>query len=348
MTVYIRDESDFDSDSSMPGGFSGATHKFTEGTTTVHTKGPARLNTYRTQGLPILGSYHVLRTPGNGGNGSLSAQLDFWLSHLDSMVPWWRDVPFILQVDAEKWPYDSVSVGPLPVMHAEARATLDPGFFADILAARASTTIDFCTLLNDEIAHGWKICYASRGQYGDTLTGIPIDLWNAHYVGTYPGDTSSDFAPYSGRRPVGLQYTDTPFDRNGFPGTVQSMLSKMGGITLSNAQNILLQVTDGVNAGQIYFCDGMTRRPIDQSEADQIVNWSTNHGLYDLWQNPTTGAHVQTVSQVNLDTLGGMDPGTVTITSADLQAIVSALNAGLGGTVHAELAKLGITVVLGS
>lgn len=333
MTVWIRDCSDFDSDVSMPPGFSGGTYKFTEGTTVKHISGPATLTSWRTQGLPILGAYHVVRTPGNGGNGLLGNQLDYWLSYLDSAIPWWRDVPFLLQVDAEKWPYDQVS---------------------------AQTVIDFCTLLNNEVQHGWKVCYASRGQYGDSLTGIPIDLWNAHYVGTYPGDKSSDFAPYSGKVPVGLQYTNTPFDQNGFPGTVNDLLARMGG---TKRMGKVFQV-DG-HTWRYWSPDGSERIFIADADWPQFVNWVQNHS----WPAVDNISSPIVVSVEDLNTLAGPclagpDPATTgnlndirtvfssTITLAPDQipalagALATALGSELGPALHAELAKLGITAAI--
>lgn len=251
MTVFLRDLSDYDGDENLSG-FVGATHKATEGTTVTHQQYGRRLNLWRSQGYRVLGAYHVLRTPGSGGNGSLSSQLDFWLSNLDAHTPWWRDQPFILQIDAEKWPYDPVSLTD-PLSHEDARRLLAPSHFAEILAARVSTTIDFATLLLRNVPHGYKVCYASRGQYGNNLTGIPIDLWNAAYrSASYPGDGSADWAPYSGRTPVLWQYTSTPYDKNAFRGSVDELLTLIGATMTSplspTEQAELYNITQVLNA----------------------------------------------------------------------------------------------------
>lgn len=202
MTVFLRDMSDYDSNEDMIG-YVGVTHKATEGTTITHVQYGPRLNRYRTQGVQILGAYHVLRTPGSGGSGSLSSQLDFWLSTLDKATPWWRTHPhFILQIDLEKWPYDSVS---------------------------STTGLLFARMLVNSGVPGWKVTYASREQYGNSLTGIATSLWNAAYYGsTYPGDNASDWAQYSGKTPVLWQYTNVPFDKNAFRGSLGDLLSLIG------------------------------------------------------------------------------------------------------------------------
>lgn len=232
MTVFLRDCSDFDSNESLVG-FDGGTNKYSEGTTVTHTSYGPRLNRWRAGGAKVLGSYHVLRTPGSGGNGSLSSQLDFWLSGIDRLTPWWRSVPFILQIDLERWPYDAVTLGH-SVLYPEARHVLDRAQFEDVRAARASTGVQFAQLLVNAGVPGWKICYASRGQYGDTLAGLPVPLWNAAYhSGTYPGDGAADWNAYSGQTPKLWQYTSTPFDKSAYRGTVAQLIAEIKGADMA-------------------------------------------------------------------------------------------------------------------
>jgi hypothetical protein len=205
MTVFLRDMSHYDGDESLAG-FVGTTHKATEGTSYVDAAYAARLNHYHAQGVKVLGSYHVLHT------GALAAQLDHWLSTMDALTPWWRTFPgFILQVDAERWPSDNVS---------------------------PDTVKAFARLLVDSGCPGFKVTYASRGQYGDSLTGIATPLWNAAYhSATYPGDGAADWAPYSGRAPVFWQYTSTPFDKNAYRGSLDELLALLGGDDMAALQN---------------------------------------------------------------------------------------------------------------
>lgn len=212
MTLFGRDASNFDGAISYAGlGY--FTHKSTEGTSISHDQYGSRLNAARAAGVPVLGSYHVVRTPGNGGAGSLAQQLSYWLAYMDAHTPWWRTWPhWMMQVDAEKWSYDAVS---------------------------AATVKAFAGLLVASGAPGYKVTYASRGQYGDSLSGIATDLWNADYrgsvSGSYPGDgwvkagaLVAGWAPYSGKMPRFLQYTSRPFDEDAFRGTLAELLALTG------------------------------------------------------------------------------------------------------------------------
>ena len=182
-------------------GFAGTTHKITEGTGYVDPTYATRMNSYRASHASaslVLGSYHVLHSK------DLTGQLRFWLDQQDRLTPWWRDWPhWIMQIDAERWPTDNVS---------------------------PSTVITFARMLANADVPGLKVCYASRGQYGDSLAGIPLPLWNAAYhTSTYPGDNSPDWRPYSGQTPMFWQYTSTPYDKNAFRGSVADLLAYIEG-----------------------------------------------------------------------------------------------------------------------
>lgn len=229
MTTFIRDMSHYDDNLSLSG-YAGTTHKITEGTGYVDPRYAARMPGFR---LPdrVLGSYHVLHTADPAG------QLQFWIEQQDKLTPWWRDWPhWIMQIDAEKWPDDPVTLadgrtytGPLTAS-AFAGSLLADDAIAEARQARQSTTVSFATMLKAAKLPGLQICYASRGQFGDNLSGIPLDLWNAAYrSSSYPGDNSSDWRPYSGRTPVFWQYTSTPYDKNAFRGTVAELLAYVSG-----------------------------------------------------------------------------------------------------------------------
>jgi hypothetical protein len=117
-----------------------------------------------------------------------------------------------MQIDAEKWPYDAVS---------------------------AANVKQFAQLLVDARVPGWKVTYASRGQYGDSLAGIATPLWNADYRRGpgYPGDgwtamndgSPAGWAGYSGQVPALLQYTSTPYDKDAYRGTLDQLKTLVGG-----------------------------------------------------------------------------------------------------------------------
>lgn len=304
MTEYGRDASDYDWTSGTGPDWTGlafATNKATEGTDPNwdHVHLADALTHARGEGVPVLGAYHVVRTPGNAGTGTIAAQVDHYLARLDAVVPWWRVWPhWMHQVDAEKWPYDNVSPDTIKSFAARLVAT-DP--------------------------HRFAVTYASRGQYGDTLTGIVTPLWNADYDGSaggsYPGDgwtahtsgTPAGWAPYSGQTPPFLQYTSTPYDKDAFRGTLADLLALTAGGPDVN-------LTDPVPGTST---PGMGDRPVETVLSD-VWNAITQGKLSGggLWANSpfvqlltavkgaaATGAPTQ--DQVNAAMLAAMQDPTV-------------------------------------
>lgn len=155
----------------------------------------------------LLGAYWVLYP----GNPALRA--DRFIARLDSQCPGWRDGPFILQVDCEKWGGDESTVP----SKAEIKA------FCDQLRARAPKLR--------------PIAYAPKWVYGGTLAGLGYPLWASAYVNgsggfkaLYPGDGSAKWASYSGQTPAILQYSSsatiggqTTCDANAYRGTLAEL-----------------------------------------------------------------------------------------------------------------------------
>lgn len=237
------------------------THKATEGIKTVHVQYGPRLNAMRNAGIEVLGSYHVVRTP-SAANGSLQAQLDHWFSYMDQQTPWWRTHPhFMLQIDAERWAYDNVA----PEVVKQ---------FASLVVQQGVSFV---------------VTYASHGQYGDTLQGIPTALWNADYTSgsTYPGDDwqpshgtwQGGWAPYSGQTPMFLQWTSRPYDTNTFRGTLDELknIVARGGVPKGDTMSMVAQGPDG----QFYVCDGTWSRPIDSAALGDLL-YLANQGLVTL------------------------------------------------------------------
>lgn len=152
----------------------------------------------------LLGAYWVLYP------GSATSRADAFLARLDSQCPGWRDGPFILQVDCEKWNGNSSTVPSK----------------ADIKT--------FCDRLKARMPKLTPIVYAPNWVYGNTLNGLGYPLWASSYVGgsgaasaLYPGDGSSKWAAYSGQVPAILQFSSsavvagqTTCDVNAFRGTL--------------------------------------------------------------------------------------------------------------------------------
>jgi GH25 family lysozyme M1 (1,4-beta-N-acetylmuramidase) len=213
VTIFGWDASHYDWDrgpmdiaAAVRDGIAFMTHKATEGTT-------LRDNRYddfagRARGVvPLTGAYSV------NHRGDQRPQVDYFLRYLDEVSPWWRDGPFIVQLDAERWSY---AAEPTPT---EVRAWCD--YFVQRTGGR------------------WQpIVYGPRWVYGDTLRGLPYRLWQSdygsdpavHYRTAYPGDGSSRWAAYSGQIPTILQYgsrtrigSQNTCDANAFRGTLDQL-----------------------------------------------------------------------------------------------------------------------------
>jgi hypothetical protein len=156
----------------------------------------------------LLGAYWVLYP------GDPSGRADAFVSRLDATCPGWRDRPFLLQVDCEKWNGNSAT---------------EPGK-ADIKA--------FCDRLVARMPKLRPVVYAPQWVYGNALAGLGYSLWASSYVtGTggfkslYPGDSSSHWGAYSGQTPAILQYTSSAViggqstsDANAYRGTLAELI----------------------------------------------------------------------------------------------------------------------------
>lgn len=154
----------------------------------------------------MLGAYWVLY-PGNP-----SGRADSFLARLDSQCPGWRDGPFILQADCEKWNNDVSTVPPVSEVNA----------FCDRLAAKMPKLK--------------PIGYLPDWVYGD-ISGFRYPLWSSKYVNgsggyksLYPGDSASQWAAYGGKSPSVLQYSSSATiggqktcDANAFRGSLTEL-----------------------------------------------------------------------------------------------------------------------------
>jgi len=158
--------------------------------------------------LPLAGGYMVNHP------GDQRPQVDWFVSLLDRDSPWWRGVPFLVQLDAEKFKYMSRAPSP-----QECQQWCD--YF---VASTGGTHI--------------PMVYGPRWLYGDTLSGVTYPLWASNY-GTnpvqefrpaYPGDSSTRWAAYSGKAPAVLQYgsrltigSQHTCDANAYRGSVEQL-----------------------------------------------------------------------------------------------------------------------------
>jgi hypothetical protein len=171
-------------------GISFFTHKSTEGGDWRSTHYQEALERAHGAGIPVLGAYHFL-WPGN-----IETQVNFWMDYVGEHTPWWREVPWIWQIDAEK----SNSNPPRWPSPDEIRRTVE---LVTQRMARDGNT-------------GWIVAYAPRWLYGDTLLG-DYDIWASNYSGSgtarpfkrqYQGvtDLQAGWNPVAGRKPKILQF----------------------------------------------------------------------------------------------------------------------------------------------
>jgi hypothetical protein len=158
------------------------------------------------RGQVLLGAYWVLY-PGNP-----AGRADAFLARLDSMCPGWRDGPFILQADCEKWNGDASTVPSVAEINA------------------------FCDRLVSKMPKLKPVGYLPDWVYGD-ISGFRYPLWSSkyvtgagHYAALYPGDGAKQWGAYGGKQPSILQYSSsatignqTTCDANAFRGTLTEL-----------------------------------------------------------------------------------------------------------------------------
>ncbi len=198
-------------------GISFFTHKATEGSDFKDPYFKQALERARAAGIPVLGCYHYL-WPDN-----IEAQVNFWMDYVESQTPWWKEVPWIWQIDAEK---DGVPRPPTPEEIARAVAVLKRRM--EIQGTR-----------------GYVVVYAPHWLYENSL-GAGYDIWNSYYVGSGSprafkeqyqgvGDKSAGWDLMSGRVPRILQFSSdgvvgrqNTCDINKFNGDLHALIRLCG------------------------------------------------------------------------------------------------------------------------
>lgn len=216
MTIYGWDASHWDAPPAVRDGISWYTHKVAEGHRFYKDAEYSQsLNAARALGVPVLGSYFVNHP------GTVADQADWWVSIVNAETPWWRDVPWIWQIDAEKFSYMD-----------RAPSLSEINALGDAICARTGSPASSV------------IAYAPKWLYGDNLTGLRYRLWASNYGtnpaapyrDTYPGDSSSRWGAYSGQTPIILQYGSkttiagqTTCDANAYRGTLDQLTALFTG-----------------------------------------------------------------------------------------------------------------------
>jgi GH25 family lysozyme M1 (1,4-beta-N-acetylmuramidase) len=247
----------------------------------------------------LLGAYWVLYP------GSAAIRANKFLACLDSQCPGWRDGPFILQVDCEKWNGDASTVPDK----------------ADIKA--------FCDRLVALAPKLRPIVYAPKWVYENDLAGLGYPLWASDYVGgsgpaskLYPGDTSSRWAAYSGQTPAILQFSSsatiagqTTCDANAYRGTLDQLTALLAP---GWSDDMALTPTDGLT---VWKTDTI---PNPSFRADSKTNPTTtaNFALGDVWDRVGDMQAAVTALTAKVDALAAKP---VNVDQAALAASIVAL-----------------------
>lgn len=269
MAIFGWDISNFDHGrgpvdmkAAVAAGISFATHKIGEG---VDYTDPffARWWGQARGVVPVLGAYYV-NHPGNQ-----ITQADRFLTLLDQQAPGWREGPFLLQVDAEKFPY------------------MDR-------APNLAEIRQFCDRLVERTGGRFRpVVYAPRWLYGDTLRGLGFPLWASAYVNAvgvpfraaYTGDGDYRWAPYSGQTPAIWQYgsqtrigSQVTCDANAFRGSVADLISLVypGGSDVTEEQ--IVAAVQKALAAPFALAAGPAKRLSSASPP-----WNTNISAQTLW-----------------------------------------------------------------
>ncbi len=189
------------------------THKCSEGDSHRNPHFKEALERARTADIPVMGAYHVL-WPGNPVKDA-----HFFFSEVNSKIPWWKGVPWIWQLDAEK--FEGM---PRPPSPSEGKRFLD----------------ELKRLTGQK---GYFIAYAPEWQYHDSFN-IGYDLWASNYTGSgaprpfkeqYKGVPQSSWDAYSGRKPRILQFASdakigrqNTCDANRFYGDLNTLIKLTG------------------------------------------------------------------------------------------------------------------------
>ncbi len=249
----------------------------------------------------MLGAYWVLY-PGRPGQ-----RADEFISRLDSQCPGWREGPFILQADCERWNGDPGTVPPVSDVNA----------FCDQLVARVPKLR--------------PIGYLPDWVYGD-ISAFRYPLWSSKYVtgsggykALYPGDSAKQWAAYGGKSPSILQYSSSATiggqatcDANAYRGTPAELIKLLAP---GWAEEDIVALTDAdaeLVASKVW--GRMFTRP---DGPDGSGNKQTSAGAYQCYNDKVTNDAAARVISTLTPLISGVDTSEA--------AIVQGVLAGLAG-----------------
>jgi hypothetical protein len=251
--------------------------------------------------------------------------MDWFLAVVGEVAPWWRDGPFLWQLDCENFGYNG---------GAPSKGTISAA--CDYLHAKTGMA---------------PFVYAPRWEYGDSMTGLGYPLWASNYginapglfVDLYPGDDSDRWAAYSGQTPAVLQYgsramigTQSTCDANAFRGSLADLVALTGGRPMETGDTDMLMIKPSPAHDDIYLLNGTT--------VSHVLGYATTPG-------EATQFDVLTKAGIPYKELGGDDsvwqwfanrdttthpPAAppVTLTDADRSAIATQVAALIGSLAH--------------
>jgi len=229
MTLYGVDCSHYDNERggahslNMQGikdaGIDFVSFKATEGTTFKDAYLKDNLNRSKAAGFLFIGAYMVPRTPGNNGNGSIAAQVDYFKNYIDSVCPWFFDFEgAYCQVDTEIWTRNGVVYDHVSAANGE--------LAADGIRDKTPLT---------------PLHYISKGQYGSQPPGNTT-LWNANYPSVTSTNYKTRYSQAGGASGPGWTTYGTPARKN--------KLWQYGGgaVTIGTEHNLDINAFEGTEA----------------------------------------------------------------------------------------------------
>lgn len=274
ITSFGWDQSHYDDPMTVRDGIDYITHKVAEGHHFYKdTEYKPALENARKLGVPVLGAYYVNHP------GTIQDQVDWFLEIINAETPWWCDVPFMLQIDAEKFGY-----------MAREPSIDEINGFGDLLCNRTS------------LPSTAVFAYAPPWLYGEKLRLLKYPLWSSnygsnpttHYKTAYPGDSSTRWTPFSGSNVAILQYgsnttigNQTTCDANAwrgityngvkFPGTIEGLQDFIGSRVEDPSMFATVMVRD-TTTNKIWLSLFMTFRVELKTEAIQsaVMSWTVN------------------------------------------------------------------------
>src|SRR6185369_6311028 len=313
-TTFGWDTSNYDDPITVRDGIDFFTHKCAEGHNFY--KDPeykASLNNARSLGIPVLGAYFVNHP------GSVDDQVTWFLNIVNAETPWWRDVPWMFQIDAEKFSYMSRKPS-VPEINA----------FGDALVQKSGcspkSVIAYAPSWLYSLAELSAIRYANwASNYGSNPA--------VHYPQAYPGNTSVRWNPswalflqYGSNTIIGNQ---TTCDANAYRGTVAQLLAAIGHTTDPDNEEYTMHL--GIASDKVVPAGSMPTMYLGGVTRREVAKDNTVRNLL--------ATVYKTITYPTSKQLGfGMGPvennaPVVTITDDQITKLATAIATALGGEV---------------